>query len=142
MLKLTAKILGERDEHEFKLPSNATIIQLKKKISDHVMLPLNSFKVLHVGRSLKDDNLTLSAIGVKDESKFTLMVIMDKIDTPNEVEKKIIEAVGNGRKGVAAVLRFQKAFDFYVRRLSLDDLERYAVICQSRLNTSHQTSIT
>ncbi|CAL1707697.1 unnamed protein product [Somion occarium] len=63
-----------RERLHFPLPPpNAKLAAIRKQIAEYTQLPENSFKLVHAGAVMKDDNAPISAYGIKENS--TLAII-------------------------------------------------------------------
>ncbi|CDO68988.1 hypothetical protein BN946_scf184762.g4 [Trametes cinnabarina] len=72
-----------RERLQFPLPPpDATLGQLRHEIAEYTHLPEKSFKLIHAGAVMKDDNAPISAYGIKPGSKIALIGTGDTLPPP------------------------------------------------------------
>ncbi|KIP01287.1 hypothetical protein PHLGIDRAFT_123483 [Phlebiopsis gigantea 11061_1 CR5-6] len=54
-------------------PSNAQLSEIRKQIADYTQMPPSSFKLVHAGAVMKDDNAPISAYGINEKSKIAIV---------------------------------------------------------------------
>ncbi|KAI0371188.1 hypothetical protein BV20DRAFT_994067 [Pilatotrama ljubarskyi] len=63
-----------RERLHFSLPPpNSKLAQLRHEIAEYTQLPEHSFKLIHAGAVMKDDNAPISAYGIKPGSTIALV---------------------------------------------------------------------
>ncbi|KAI9067247.1 hypothetical protein FKP32DRAFT_1644528 [Trametes sanguinea] len=72
-----------RERLHFPLPPpGATLGQLRHEIAEYTHLPEHSFKLIHAGAVMKDDNAPISAYGIKPGSKLALIGTGESLPPP------------------------------------------------------------
>uniref|UniRef100_A0A914DFZ4 Ubiquitin-like domain-containing protein n=1 Tax=Acrobeloides nanus TaxID=290746 RepID=A0A914DFZ4_9BILA len=105
-----------------------TTSDLLNDLSCHLNLPVNAFKVILNGKTLKESN---EVLGIRDGIKVNIM-----LDNKAQPRPNILSIVSSCLKDrfdesqiTMIALHFQKCLEMYVNRLTLDDIEHY---CERR----------
>ncbi|TFK83775.1 hypothetical protein K466DRAFT_589453 [Polyporus arcularius HHB13444] len=69
-------------------PPDAKLGQLRQEIAEYTQLPAHSFKLIHAGAVMKDDNAPVSAYGIKGGSTIALVGGGEPIKTPSKPSEK------------------------------------------------------
>ncbi|KAF8348295.1 hypothetical protein F5887DRAFT_1071924 [Amanita rubescens] len=89
-------------------PPSATLRQLRTQIADTVHLPPDSFKLIHAGALLKDDDAPISAYSIRSNSSITILPhtplpTKDSLPPPRD-EQSIISTIHSNLAAVRDAL--------------------------------------
>ncbi|EIN11959.1 hypothetical protein PUNSTDRAFT_99317 [Punctularia strigosozonata HHB-11173 SS5] len=71
---MTYVVKWGREKIRFPLPQpNTPLSELRKEIADYTHLPTESFKLVHAGAVMKDDNAPILAYGIHDGSTISII---------------------------------------------------------------------
>ncbi|EYC20775.1 hypothetical protein Y032_0021g416 [Ancylostoma ceylanicum] len=93
-MQFTAKLLGGKDDVvTFDLLPEVHVRHLKRKIANELLIPCGSFKVLNAGKPLHDDDLQLTAAGLKDGAKLTIVLNAGDASDLSHEEQSLLKAI-------------------------------------------------
>ena len=85
-------------------PLDSTVAQVKQRLEEETTLPVESQKLMHKGRILKDDRAQLSQLSIQEGNKLILMgSLPTQIEQVNQLDRKIEE-----QKRIAPNIRLKK----------------------------------
>lgn len=103
---------------------NTTISEFKVMLQDKVMVPSSHIKLLHLGRTLSDENPISFYKTITNGTKLTL--VARKPESLKEVIQKSFSKYYGQHNAELLTKEFMKEFESVIGQLSLDDIERYA----------------
>ena len=85
-------------------PLDSTVAHIKQRLEEETTIPVESQKLMHKGRILKDDQVQLSQLNIQEGSKLILMGSLPaQIQQVNQLDKRIEE-----QKRIAPTIRLRK----------------------------------
>ncbi|XP_055907113.1 ubiquitin-like protein 4A [Eupeodes corollae] len=122
-MRLTVKILKGK-ECVITVNPETTVLEMKQQISQILDIPVVHQKIVHLGRSLVDENTISTYPTIKDGTKLNLAV--KKPDPLKEVIYRSFRKYYNDEHSEKLTKEFMKDFEAKLRQLSLDDIEKLA----------------
>lgn len=122
-MRITVKILKGK-ECVITVTPETTILEMKQQISSILDIPVVHQKIVHLGRSLVDENTIASYPSIKDGTKLNLAV--KKPDPLKEVIYRSFRKYYNDDFSEKLTKEFMKDFESKLSQLSLDDIEKLA----------------
>ncbi|KAI0073373.1 hypothetical protein K474DRAFT_1700380 [Panus rudis PR-1116 ss-1] len=109
-----------RERLTFPLPSPDTKLAfIRKQIADYTQLPPNSFKLVHAGAVMKDDNAPISAYGIRPSSTIAVVGGGDN-SIPDQRSSKIPANTKAPRTEESTIAQIRSEMDTVRRNLQPD----------------------
>uniref|UniRef100_A0A914V8S6 Ubiquitin-like domain-containing protein n=1 Tax=Plectus sambesii TaxID=2011161 RepID=A0A914V8S6_9BILA len=133
-LNVVVKLIGGKNEETIAVDSTSTVVELKNRVSELFGgAPVSAQKLMFSGRPLSDE-CTLESYGIKDGGKINLVLSKtatatadDPVSSALVSELQIFLRPHFAAADCQKIIRsFQMTLRSAARKMSLDDIERFA----------------